>query len=213
MQRSVVSAAILACMLAMLFPAQKARAHDGHRRLAVLEQTLLTVERGESLRVPALAATDNTVFGPERLRGHWSVIFFGFTSCPDVCPTTLGVLGALARDPGSGVAAGTTQIVFVSIDPERDTLKRVKSYLKPFGTGIVGLTGSRDAIDRFSAALGAAYRPAGAGIDHSTSLFVVDPQGRLAGILLRPSDPARIVADLRTLRTTDTGHPHASPGR
>ncbi len=198
-------------MLAMLFPAPKARAHDG--RLAVLEQTLLIVERSEPLRVPALAATDGAVFGSERLRGHWSVIFFGFTSCPDVCPTTLGVLGALARDPESGVAAGVTQIVFVSIDPERDTLTRVKSYLAPFGAGIVGLTGSRDAIDRFSAALGAAYRMADAGIDHSTSLFVVDPQGRLAGILLRPSDPARIVMDLKTLRTADTGHPRASPAR
>ncbi|MGH8241398.1 MAG: SCO family protein, partial [Steroidobacteraceae bacterium] len=85
------------------------------------------------------------------------------------------------------------------VDPERDTPERLRSYLAAFDGRIVGLTGGRVAVDSFSEQVGAGYRPLAAGIDHSTSLFVVDPQRRLAGILLRPSDPRRVVADLQRL--------------
>ena len=80
--------------------------------------------------------------------------------------------------------------------------------MKHFGRGILGLTGSREAIDRFSQEVGAGSQSAGSAIvNHSTSLFVLDPQGRLAGILLRPSDPARIVADLALLRRAHADAP------
>jgi protein SCO1/2 len=197
---ALVAAAGAAALLALTAgraPSERA----GQHRLRALEQTVLPVTGGEPLRLPALVAADGTVFPPERFRGRWSVIFFGFTSCPDVCPTTLRVLDAVARDAGSGVSVGTTRIVFVSVDPDRDTPGRLQSYLEVFGGGILGLTGSRDAVDRFSAEVGAAARPFGAGIDHSTSLFVLDPRGGLAGILLHPGDPARIVADLAALRS------------
>jgi protein SCO1 len=191
---------ILTGMLTLFSQVPQAQAEDGHGRLAVLAQSLIAVPHGEALRVNALTVTDGTLFGSEQLRGRWSVIYFGFTSCPEVCPMTLSVLGALAHNPRSGVEAGTTQIVFVSVDPEHDTPIRVKHYLESFDTRIVGLTGSRDATDQFSRALGAAYQTAGAGIDHSTTLFVVDPQGRLAGFLLRPAHVERIMADLSILR-------------
>jgi protein SCO1/2 len=128
------------------------------------------------------------------------VIFFGFTACPMVCPKTLAVLTAFARDTGSGVSSGTMQPVFVSVDPEHDTPARLRSYLAHFDTHIIGLTGSRDAVDRLSREIGAGSQSVGSGIDHSTSLFVLDPKGRLAGILLRPNDPVRIVADMTALR-------------
>ena len=169
-------------------------------RLVALERTLLTVSGQERLHLPALVAADGKTVASDLLLGRWSVVFLGFASCPDVCPTTLQLLGAVARDPASGVAAGTTQILFVSIDPERDTPERMRAYLERFGGGILGLTGSREAIDGFTTELGGAYRASASGIDHSTSLFVVDPKGHPAGILLRPADPARIVADLAALR-------------
>ena len=176
---------------------------DQHSSLAALAQTAIAVEPGKPLRVPALRATDGAAFGAMRLRGRWSVLFFGFTSCPAVCPTTLQVMSAVAGDPASGVAAGTTQLVFVSVDPERDTPSQMKAYVGHFDGRILGLTGSRERLEDFAAALGAGFTPSdsssGSGIDHSTSLFVVDPKGRLAGILLRPSDPVRIVADLQSI--------------
>jgi len=173
------------------------------RRLAALEQTSLTVTGGEPLSVPALVDADGAVFTPERLQGRWSLVFFGYTSCTDVCPMTLQALSVAARDPRTGIATGASQIVFVSLDPERDTPPRMKSYLQRFDAPIVGLTGRRDALDRFRNDVGAGFRSRASGIDHSTSLFVLDPHGRLARVLLRPTDPARIVADLDAVRTAD----------
>ena len=176
-------------------------ADRAHHDLEALTQTLLPVERGAPVAVPPLVTSEGVPFSAERLKGRWSLVFFGFTSCPDVCPLTLQLLGAAARDSASGVPAGDTQVVFVTVDPERDTPARLKSYLAFFDRRFIGLTGSRANLERFAAQLGAASEPSGAsGIDHSTSVFALDPQGRLAGVMLRPADPARIVADLKTLR-------------
>jgi cytochrome oxidase Cu insertion factor (SCO1/SenC/PrrC family) len=184
-------------MLALMVPSPAKRRDSP---LATLTQTSIAIDGRTPVRVPRLITSDGDVLGPERLRGHWSVIFFGFTDCPLVCPKTLALLTAVARDPASGVSSGDTQTVFVSIDPEHDTPERVRSYLQHFGGHILGLTGSRDAIDSFSREIGAGYQPVGSEIDHSTSLFVLDPKGRVAGILLRPNDSARIVADLTMIR-------------
>ncbi len=178
----------------------KRPAKGGDNRLAQLTQTYIAVDNAAPVRVPRLITAEGDVLTPERLQGHWSVIFFGFTACPGVCPKTLAVLTAVARDPESGMSSGTMQPVFVSVDPEHDTPKRIRSYLQHFGGQILGITGSRDSIDRFRGEIGAGSQSIGSSIDHSTSLFVLDPQGRLAGILLRPNDPARIVADLTILR-------------
>lgn len=191
---------------------------DHHSRQA-LTQTLLPVERGAPVALPRLVTADSLFFDPALLKGRWSLVFFGFTSCPDVCPTTLQVLSEFARHPASGVPeltsrvpAGATQVVFVTVDPERDTPARLKSYLTHFDERFIGLTGSRADLDRFAAQLGAAAVPSGPGaIDHSTSIFALDPQGRLAGVMLRPADPARILADLNSLRG-DLGSPQAARG-
>jgi protein SCO1 len=75
------------------------------------------------------------------------------------------------------------------------------AYLRHFDNHIIGLTGSEDAISRFSHEIGAGYRPVGSTIDHSSSLFVIDPEGRLAGIILRPNDSSRVSADLAKIRS------------
>jgi protein SCO1/2 len=187
------------------------RAHADHGPLSVLQQTLIRAQDSVAVDVPTLRDTDGAPFGAERLRGRWSLIAVGFTSCPDVCSITLQVLSGVARHRASGVAAGTTQIVFVSVDPEGDTPQRVKRYLQHFDSRIVGLVGSRDPVARFTAAIGAAYQRSDSGIDHSTSVFVIDPAGRRAGILLRPADPDRIVSDLEILRAARASH--AQDGR
>jgi cytochrome oxidase Cu insertion factor (SCO1/SenC/PrrC family) len=201
-RRFVAVLMIVGCtgLLIVLALIDKRPAKGRDSRLAALAQTYIAVDARAPVRVPRLITAEGDVFAPERLRGHWSVIFFGFTACPLVCPKTLALLTAIARDPGSGVSSGNTQTVFVSIDPQHDNPKRIQGYLRHFGGHILGLTGSRDVIERFSGEIGAGSQSVGSLIDHSTSLFVVDPKGRLAGILLRPNEPARIVADLTKLR-------------
>jgi protein SCO1/2 len=208
-RRFVAVLMIVGCtgLLIVLALIGKRPAKGRDSRLAALTQTYIAVDARAPVPVPRLITAEGGILAPERLRGHWSVIFFGFTACPLVCPKTLAILTAVARYPESGVSSGTTQTVFVSIDPEHDTPQRIRSYLRHFGGHILGLTGSRDAIDRFSREIGAGSQSVGSAIDHSTSLFVLDPKGRLAGILLRPNDPARIVADLTVLRRS-----HADAG-
>jgi protein SCO1/2 len=217
----MTSLLLIASIAAVLTVSLAGDSHLGHKHgadrdhhgLEALKQTLLPVERGAPVAVPPLVTAEGVRFAPERLKGRWSLVFFGFTSCPDVCPLTLQLLSAVARDSASGVPAGATQVVFVTVDPKRDTPARLKSYLAHFDERFVGLTGSRADLDRFAAQLGAASEPSGPGaIDHSTSVFALDPQGRLAGVMLRPADPVRIVADLNTLRAprgaTHVSHAH-----
>jgi protein SCO1/2 len=202
MRKTGVILLIAGCtgLLIMLALTDKPPTNHGDNRLAALTQTYIAVDTGAPVQVPRLITSHGDILAPERLTGRWTVLFFGFTNCPQVCPRTLSVLGAVVRDPDSGVASGNTQLMFVSVDPEHDTPQRMGAYLQLFSDHILGLTGGRDAIDRFSGEIGAGSQAVGSSIDHSTSLFVLDPKGRLAGMLLRPNDPARIVADLKILR-------------
>ena len=195
--------AAAACALVAVYAARSHSGHEAHASLEALDRTLLRIEPPQPIAVPQLVAADGTPLAPEWLRGRWSVLFFGFTSCPDVCPTTLRTLSDVARDPASGVASGATRIVFVSVDPRTDTPERMRGYLANFDARIVGLSGGEQAVERFATAAGASFAAKGGGFDHSTSLFVVDPSGRLAAVMLRPAEARRIVADLASLRGPD----------
>jgi protein SCO1/2 len=175
--------------------------HDGHAQLAMLDRSMLRVAATQPIAVPAHERADGKRFDAAALRGRWSLVFFGFTSCPDVCPTTLQTLASFARDPASGMEAGTTQVVFVTVDPATDTPRRISEWLAAFDRRFIGVTGAPDALERFTAAAGAGFAPkAGGSMDHSTSVFVVDPEGRLAGVLLHPASADSVRADLEALR-------------
>jgi protein SCO1/2 len=136
-------------------------------------------------------------------RGKIVLLFFGYTSCPDVCPTTLARLAAARRamqDHGAG-----TRVLFVTVDPARDTPTRLAQYVDAFGEGIVGLRGSRQAIDRLTRRYRVGYslgKPDARGdyeVSHSSGVFVFDGRGR-ARLLVRADDPVpAIAADLDRL--------------
>jgi protein SCO1 len=152
--------------------------------------------------LPAFALTDaaGRPFGPADFTGRWSLVFTGFTHCPDVCPTTLALMADLRRR----VTRDDLQFVFVSVDPERDTPDAVARYLAHFDPALVGATGARAEMERFTTGLGLAQvRNPGAGdeytVDHSTALVLVDPQARLAGYFQAPHAAAALAADLAAL--------------
>jgi protein SCO1/2 len=196
----VLLAATTLATLGIVALTRRSQSPGAENRLAGLSQSYIAMRSTSPLLIPALVTSNGHVFERNGFEGHWSVIFFGFTACPLVCPRTLATLATASHIPESGIASGQTQLFFVSVDPEHDTPKRVNMYLKAFGLPITGLTGSPDIIRRFSHEIGAGYQSNGASIDHSTSLFVIDPRGRLAGVLLRPNEPRRIVADLEKVR-------------
>lgn len=191
----------LAAGLALLAGAWAASWWQGRARPApeVRSGTLLAQPR--AIAEFGLADQDGRPFGNAQLRGRWSLLFAGFTHCPDVCPTTLAVMKALNRRLG----AQAPSMVFLSVDPERDTPAVLKSYVGYFGPGITGISGPREALDRLCESLGIAYVKvpgASAGdytVDHSAALVLVDPEGRVAGYFTPPLKVDTLAADLQEI--------------
>lgn len=149
----------------------------------------------------ALQQSDGTALSAKELQGRWTIVFFGFTHCPDVCPTTLSEL-ALVQKQWAGVDAGRRpQVLFVSVDPGRDTPEKTGEYAAYFHPDTLAATLPEPALQAFANSLGMVYMkvPTEAGdytMDHSTALVLLDPRGRQAGIIRPPFVPADIAADL-----------------
>ncbi|NKN32841.1 SCO family protein [Marichromatium bheemlicum] len=168
--------------------------------------------------------TLNAAGGPlslTQLRGKVVLIYFGYTWCPDICPTNLAIiahaLGKLTPEVRERV-----QVLFISVDPERDDPERLRQYTAYFHPGIIGLTGTPEQLAEVAARYGAAYRRVeqpdsalGYLIDHSASTALVDPEGRLVGLLAHATPAEQIVARIRGLlglapADSAPSHPEAS---
>lgn len=133
-----------------------------------------------------LTGTDGRPFPSSRLEGRPHALFFGFTHCPDVCPATLARLAKLRRALGRGDDA--FNIVFVTVDPERDGPAEVGAYAGLFATPVIGLTGSREQIERvkkqYAVASMKAPLPGGDySVDHTASVFLMDRRGQFVATI------------------------------
>lgn len=141
----------------------------------------------------------------EDLEGNWSLLFFGFTNCPDICPDTLAVLDAAMSDLETMGREEKPQVVFVSVDPERDAGEALAEYVAWFNQDFIGATGRPEALESFTRQLGVVYYLGEAdedgyySVDHAASVMIVDPQGRVFGRFAPPLDRQAIAADLFTL--------------
>ena len=141
------------------------------------------------------------------LAGHWSFLFFGYTHCPDVCPTSMAMLGQvqrnLAKDPNTGELP---QVVFFSVDPERDTPELLASFVPYFHDSFIGVTGDADEILKLTRQLGIIYgKVEGSGnddylVDHSAAIILFDPEGRFRALFNVPHQPEYIVTDLQAIK-------------
>lgn len=131
-------------------------------------------------------------FGEQNLRGHWSLLFFGYTNCPDYCPTTLTTLAAMEKQLRAAKTAPPPQVVFVSVDAKRDTPERLNQFVPNFDPAFIGLTAaSQPAIEALAKKWGVAVNIQSAAngnyiVDHSAVIFVIDPRGRLTAVLSEP---------------------------
>ena len=134
------------------------------------------------------------------LKGKWTAVFFGFTYCPDVCPTTLAAMGQ--AQTLLGPKAKDLQVIFVSLDPERDTPAQMANYLSndAFPKGTIGLTGTPAQVAKAAKAYRVFYEKSGTGsdylINHSTASYVMDPKGRFARVLPFGIDPDEIAKQI-----------------
>jgi len=135
-------------------------------------------------------------------RGHWNVVYFGYASCPDVCPTTLAVFKQAWKE--LGVLKENFRFDFISVDPQRDTPERLAKYVAFFSPDFIAATGSDEELTGLTRALGLMYaRTTDANgavqVDHSGSAVIINPQGQLIGMFRPPFTAAALVADLTTL--------------
>lgn len=150
-----------------------------------------------------LVATHGQPLTRASFEGRWSVIFVGFTHCPDICPNTL----ALLKSVRSQLAAQKKdlQVVFLSVDPERDTPEVLTRYVNYFDPGFIGASGAKDQLDKLGAATGFVYMkspgatPETYNVDHSSALILINPQAQVAGYLTAPLKVDALSADLAKL--------------
>lgn len=140
-------------------------------------------------------------FANQALLGQWTFLNFGYTHCPDICPTTLAMLKNMDERLQSSKTAAH-QIAFVSVDPERDTPQRLAEYMKYFDPSFLGVTGNDDELKRLTQPLGILYAKVitensaiGYVMDHSASIILVDPQGRYHALFSPPHDPGIMAQD------------------
>lgn len=153
--------------------------------------------------LPPFSLTDQAGnrFDNQRLVGRWTFLSFGYTHCPDVCPTTLAMLTNMQQQLAAQTTVPTYQIAFVSIDPERDTPERLAEYVHYFDPDFLGITGSEEELQRLTRPLGILYEKVteeqsamGYVMDHSASIILIDPEGRYQALFSPPHD-ARLMAE------------------
>jgi protein SCO1/2 len=142
-----------------------------------------------------LTNQDGQVVDQSILEGKWSLVFFGFTYCPDYCPTTLGVLNAVQERMGD--KAKDLQIVFISIDPERDTPQMLKDYLSSdgFPDDVIGLTGTPEQVAQVAREYRAFYQKVGEGegytMNHGLTVYLMGPDGQFRSAVAHDLGPSR----------------------
>ena len=153
---------------------------------------------------PFVLKSGANMFTDHSLKGHWSLVFFGYTHCPDICPTTLSTMKKV-WETLTPQAQSELQMVFVSIDPERDTPDSVQQYAAYFNPHFIGATGAVSQLTQLTAQMGVAYfKVPGTDeqhyeLNHTGSLMIFNPLGQYAGVISPPLAAGNIAAELEKI--------------
>ena len=199
-------AVALAAMLAGAWLAGIDRQSSSRARL-LPDQVMTLLAEPKPMSDFALTDDRDRRFDLASLKGKWSFLFFGFTYCPDVCPTTLATLAQAREDIARNAhGADDVQFVFVSVDPNRDTASGLRQYVRAFDPSFVGVTGDDAQLANLAGQLGAVYRVEIApGVEnypvtHSAAVYLVDPRARHYAVFAPPIDAEVIGQRFKVLR-------------
>jgi len=208
-QRGIYSKSILYIILAAfaagfgLWSAQNWFTKPQGKPAAAL-QTVRMFSTARELPDFSLQSADGTVLNKAKIRRHWTLVFLGFTHCPDVCPTTLGDLSKAQKAWSALPAATRPRLLFVSVDPQRDTPNALAEYAAFFSPDTLTATAQEPALTEFAQSLGLVYAKVTLEngdytMDHSATIAILDPEGNEVGIIRPPFVPEKIAADLIAL--------------
>lgn len=157
-----------------------------------------------------LVSASGGVVDNKSLEGHWTFLFFGFTYCPDICPTTLATMRHLVDRAQLRADLSVPEVLFVSVDPERDALEKLDKYVKYFNEDFKAATGSHDALRQLASPLGILYARvdtsatgSAAGhylVDHSASILLLNPKGQLQAVFGLPHNVQIMLEDLEKIQ-------------
>lgn len=178
---------------------------DNDNTQAIREAGIITLPQSRDIPALQLASTNGTQQDTHALTGTWSLVFFGYTFCPDICPTTLAELRQLKKLLPDA-AKDNLQILMVSVDPNRDTTEQLQMYLQYFDPEFVGLTGELADIQTLSNALSIPFIPGDTRqkhytVDHSGNLAIISPDGRQYGFIRAPLDVRKLAEQLPHIMT------------
>ncbi|QEY60019.1 SCO family protein [Pseudomonas sp. C27(2019)] len=173
---------------------------DNSPSRAAREAGIIVLPNSRELPALQLASTAGTVQDTQALTGRWRLVFFGYTFCPDICPTTLAELRQLKKLLPAKTQENM-QIMMVSVDPNRDSAEQLKLYLEYFDPEFVGLTGELADIQTLSNALSIPFIPGDTSkprytVDHSGNLAIISPDGRQYGFVRAPLDVKKLAEHL-----------------
>jgi protein SCO1/2 len=157
--------------------------------------------------LPDFELTDHhgAPFTRDSLQGRWTLVFFGFTHCPDICPTTMALLSQFMEKLQGLPEYEDTQIVMVTVDPARDDVEQLSKYVPYFNADFVGVTGEFLDIHRFATNLNTPFRKApdqgeNYQVDHSANVVLINPRGDYQGFFKAPLDLAKLKVTYRSIR-------------
>ena len=169
---------------------------------------LIAVLRPNPITLQQFSLTDqnNKTFNLEQLQGKNSLLFFGYLSCPDICPTTLATMNQIVKKLASQSATiSVPQIIFISVDPARDNSEKIAEYIAYFNKSFIGLTGTKDEIDNFTKQFAAGYMIDKSSssenylVNHTSSIFMVNPQLKLIASFSPPHHADTLISQYQMI--------------
>lgn len=198
---------VLLCVIALIVGMMVARVVRSPEISTEQLQQLGAIVKQQSTKLDDFSLIDHQgrTFDNRRLQGKWSLVFFGYTYCPDVCPTTMALLSQLEQELQGSIAEDNTQYILASVDPERDTPEKLAEYVTHFNTDFIGVTGEVASMFEFARNLNSMFAKAPIDdsgsylVDHSMSIAIINPAGEHHGFLRGPHNVANMNQALRAI--------------
>lgn len=184
-----------------LFVSQQVHIHKG-KHVDQFHGTFL--DKPRAVQPFSLTGTDNRAFDNTSLQGHWTMVFFGFTSCGAICPTTMAELGKMYRLLEEKGVKKLPQVVMVSVDPTRDSLDKLDNYVKAFNTNFSGARGDEETVKIMAQEMGIAYAKImlrdsedkqNYDIEHTGTIMLFNPKGELSAFFTTPHQAPLLAKD------------------